>query len=68
MYNKGIRRKETISQTIIEKAKKLLTSKSQHQTASELGISQYSVWCIANRKYDSKEPLQERHQNYFSHF
>ena len=69
MYNNGKRRIEKITSEVIEKVKKELTSKSQHQIARETGFSQYTIWCIANRKYDKDEPLQkERYQNYFSHF
>jgi hypothetical protein len=48
----------TITESIIENVKELRGKYSQRFIANRFKISQYSVWCILNGKYDTKEPLQ----------
>jgi len=60
-----------ITDEIIESVKYLLSSKSQRNIADELRISQYTVWCIANGKYQTGKPLQHDRivkESYFRHF
>jgi len=53
-----MRRTETITPDIVRSVKDLLERNSQRNIASKLNVSQYTVWCIANGRYDTREPLQ----------
>ena len=68
LYNNGKRRIGTITPEVINKVKMLLKAKSQRLIAMELNISQYTVMCISQGKYDTDKPLQYDRIIYQSNF